>query len=180
MIPNSSRCCGRQSTLAPASSSMHGPLAVGTTAPIVGRLTPLIRPRISVEADMTAPVFPALRNAWAFPSWWSRSPTAMDDSLLLRRAAVGESDISMTSGAWTISTGIPVDAGSPAAANSCSMRLRSPTRTTVNRPPDSRAASTAPRTTFRGAKSPPIASTAIRICAGVLVNENVTTKGCWI
>ena len=53
---NCTRCCGRHSTLAPASTSTAEPISVGIAAASAGRSTPGIMPK-AVRADTTvAPV----------------------------------------------------------------------------------------------------------------------------
>ena len=128
--------------------------AVGNSAPIVGRPIPLIRPRMSVDADNTAPVFPALANASAFPSRWSARPTAMEEFFFVFRAELGASCISMISSAWTTRNVPAMFASAPPGAyfrSSDSMACCLPTRMTETRPEDSAMASTAPWTTTPGA-----------------------------
>ena len=51
------------------------PFLVGITDASAGRSTPGIRPRINNEHDITAPVFPADKNASALPSLTRLRPT---------------------------------------------------------------------------------------------------------
>ncbi len=171
MMPNSNRCLGLQSTLAPASTSRHGFFAVGISAPMVGRPTFGSLPRINVAAERTAPVFPALTNASARPFRCISSPTEMEESFLDFTAAAGASLMSMTSAACSTAGEVRPAPRGPAASSSAPMRSRSPTRITENAPGRSLRASRAPRTTQEGAKSPPIASTTTRISEPTLVND---------
>ena len=107
--------------MVPASTRRQGDRAVGNIAPIVGRPMPWIRPRIKVAAERTAPVFPALTNASACPSFWRCRPIPMDDLRLVLSAAVGRSCISMTSGACTML----YDSGGGAKAPAILAALRS-------------------------------------------------------
>ena len=67
MIANWSRCWGRHSTLAPASSSTAGRSRVGMVVASAGRSTPGIIPNAPYAAITVAPVWPALNKAAASP-----------------------------------------------------------------------------------------------------------------
>ncbi len=120
----------------------------------------------STDAAICAPVLPAETNASDCPSAWRRRPTTIE-LCGLPRTAVGLSDISMTSGASTIvrrsrcarcaaqlageqRRELVLDDVAAADELDC-MRRRS-----------SASASSAPATVARGAKSPPMASNAMR------------------
>ena len=155
---NCTRCSGLQSMLAPTSSQTEGPLRFGTTAHKAGRSTPSRTPQIILTVVITAPVFPALTTPAARPSRTRVAATRMEESFLRRKAVTGDSCISTTSLAWTISIGSP-----PARCFTSSDSIASLRPTRMSRAPYSRAARTAPATGFEGAKSPPIASMAIDI-----------------
>ena len=70
---------------------------------IAGRVRPACSLSSTVDAAICAPVLPAEMNASDRPSVCSLSPTTIELFGLLRSAAVGLSDISMTSGASMIS-----------------------------------------------------------------------------
>ncbi len=144
--------------LAPTSSQTDGPLRFGTTAHRAGRSTPSRTPQIILTVVITAPVFPALTTPAARPSRTRVAAMRMDESFFRRKAVTGDSCISTTSLACTISIGSP---RARCLASSDSIASLRPTR--MSRAPYSRAARTAPATGFEGAKSPPIASMAIDI-----------------
>ena len=148
----------RQSALAPASSSMNGPLSEGISGASAARDTPLIRLTMKVPPMMSAPVLPADTNASPSPAASWRMPSAMEQSLCSLRMDLGSSSMLITSGASTIS--IPVRGMSLSAATRRISSSR-PTRTTVC--PYSATAMAAPLITSSGALSPPNASTMIRI-----------------
>src|SRR4051812_4675752 len=100
-------------------------------------------------------------------------PTTIELFGFLRRPAVGFSDISMTSGASTISRRLRADAACACSAESARFSSASitevcPTSCTVCAGSSSRRASKAPAIVALGAKSPPIASNAIRAKSGFL------------
>ena len=68
---------------------------------MVGREIPEIRPRMKVEAAITAPVLPAETKASAPPSRWSVTPLTMELSRLERTACAGSSSMAITSAACT-------------------------------------------------------------------------------
>src|SRR4030095_12709012 len=65
MRANCRRCCGRHSTLAPASSRTAGRSRVGMAVASAGRSTPGIIPNATCVANTVAPVWPALNSASA-------------------------------------------------------------------------------------------------------------------
>ena len=159
ITPNCLRCCGRHSTLAPTSSSTAEPRFVGTVTASAGRSTPAIMPNAACAAITVAPVWPALKSAAASPRATRSAATLMLAVGFLRSADAGESSIAITSGASTTRTRSRVISGY--RASSSSSFAVGPTSVT----PRSkwRAAAKAPSTIWRGAKSPPMASTAIQI-----------------
>src|SRR5882672_3344966 len=157
--PTSSRAS--QSTLAPASSTRTGCVAVGNRAPIAARCTPAWSRSSSVLAAITAPVFPAEMKASDSPFFWSVRPTAIEERGLPRIAASGFSPIPTASGASTMSMRERSTPGvRPSAASMSALR---PTSCTRNSGGSSCSACAAPSTSTRGALSPPIASSAMRI-----------------
>ena len=163
---NCTRCDGLQSTLAPASTRRQSSRAVGSSAPTGGRSTPGSGRSVKSDEAMTAPVDPALTNASASPSLCSRSPTTIDDSGFLRITEAGESAAVTRSGAWWI-----VRPGGTSSCFASSVRIvsSSPTRTiSTSSPSYARSASIAPPTSGPGARSVPMASSAMRM----------TTSGC--
>ena len=110
---------------------------------------------ISAEA-MIAPVLPAETKALATPRFTIVMPTLIEASRFCRTACAGCSSIPIASLAWTIwnSAGMP-----PALVISDSMMVLSPTSATST--PSSAWASMAPATICAGAKSPPMASSAM-------------------
>ena len=110
---------------------------------------------------MTAPVLPALTTADAPPSFTRRKATRIEESFFRRSARLGASSMSIVSEAWTIGTWV---SEAPQRRSSDSSASRRPTSTGAS--PSSRAAWTAPSTMLAGAKSPPIASTAILTGSG--------------
>src|SRR6266566_9004704 len=82
-------------------------------------------------------------------------PRTMEEAFLLRTACAGCSSMAMTSGASSICAHLPA----PDAASALSTLSLTPTKITST--PSSRCAWTPPATTWSGAKSPPIASSAI-------------------
>src|SRR3989442_725537 len=82
-------------------------------------------------------------------------PRTIEDAFLLRTACAGCSSMAMTSGASSISAHFPA----PDAASAASTFSLTPTKMTST--PSSRWAWTPPATTCCGAKSPPMASSAI-------------------
>ena len=55
------------------------------------------------EMAMSAPVLPALTQAWASPAFTASMARRMDDCRLPRRALAGGSSMATTSAAWRIS-----------------------------------------------------------------------------
>src|ERR1700737_2000004 len=162
MVPiraNCTRYSGLASAFAPASSSRQRPVAVGMTAPIPGRSTPGIRRSPKRPAAITAPLLPALTKPAARPSSTIWTPRTIDDAFLLRTAWAGCSSIAITSAASSIWAQLPA----PALARAASTLSFWPTKMTSM--PSSRCAWTPPATTWSGAKSPPMASSAIFIGA---------------
>src|SRR5437868_2010813 len=154
---NCTRYSGRASALAPASSSRQQAVAVGITAPIAGRSTPGIRCNPKRPAAITAPLLPALTKPAARPSSTIVQARTIDEFFLVRTACAGCSSMAITSGASSISAHLPA----PAFARAVSTFSFCPTKITST--PSSRCACTPPATTWSGAKSPPMASSAIFI-----------------
>ena len=150
--------------LAPTSMMTMGPWCDGKMAAMPGRRTPgrniLARSPANRAEATIAPVFPAETIAWTSPVAIRPQLLEMELSRFLRRASTGFSSMPIDSAAWTI--GSRSRGASGAFCNSASIRSRSPT-STVTRSSRSCTASTAPATIGPGAKSPPIASRAIRI-----------------
>ena len=141
-------------------STVRPPVFVGISGPIAARRMPRTRLTISVAAERSAPVEPALTNASPCPSASIRRPTTMDDSFRVLTTDAGSSCISTTSSACAIST--------PCGSVSIPCRLRharicSPRPTSTTCTPSFSAASSAPSAAASGERSPPIASTTIRI-----------------
>src|SRR4030088_1298653 len=82
-------------------------------------------------------------------------PRTIEEAFLLRTACAGCSSIAITSGASSIWAHFPA----PDAANAASTLSLTPTKMTST--PSLRCACTPPATTCSGAKSPPMASSAI-------------------
>ena len=122
---------------------------------MAGRDTPRSRPTTKTAAAMAAPVDPADTMPSASPVATRRAATVTDASFLSRMAEAASSPISIT---WVAGT-TPMASPAPAAASWAVIRSRSPT-STVSMP--FRAAARVPWTISPGARSPPIASTAIR------------------
>ena len=97
MRANWTRWDGRESTLAPQSSSRDTPFSVGISAPKGGRSTPLMRPTSTCPPTRTAPELPADTNASASPFFTRFIPTTMEESFFLRIAFTGGSSVSITS-----------------------------------------------------------------------------------
>src|SRR2546423_4637187 len=125
--------------------------------PIAGRSMPGIRCSPKRAAAITAPLFPALTKPLTRPSSTIVQARTIEDAFLLRTAWAGCSSIPMISGASSICAHFPA----PDAARTASTFSLTPTKITST--PSSRWAWTPPATTCSGAKSPPIASSAIFI-----------------
>src|SRR5665811_54716 len=150
-IPNSSRCSGRQSAFAPASSSTRGPSDPGSTVTMAGRLTPRTRFTSSRPAASIAPVLPAPTKPSALPSATVRAPTAIDDRGRERTAFAGSSSDEIVPSLSTIST-----SADPSGTRGPSTSGR-PTKSTCSL---GDATASAPATISAGAWSPPSASRA--------------------
>src|SRR3989442_893860 len=157
--PTSSRAS--QSTLAPRSATSTKRPGAGNDAPIAARCTPSCSRNSSVAAAITAPVLPAEMNASEACFFWRPSPTAMEERRLLLIAASGFSPIPTTSGASTTSS--RPRSTSPWGLRAASISAVRPTSWMRNVGGSSRSACTTPSTSTRGALSPPIASSAMRI-----------------
>src|ERR1700694_873342 len=159
MLPISAywtRCSGLASVLAPTSRrKQFFPLAVGMMEPIAGRSRPGIRCSPKRAAAITAPLLPALTKPLARPSSTIVQARTIDEFFFVRTACAGCSSMAITSGASSISAHLPA----PDAASAASTSSLTPTKITST--PSSRCAWTPPATTCSGAKSPPIASSAI-------------------
>src|SRR5262245_42193134 len=129
-----------------------------------------MRPMRRSAAAIVAPVLPALTKASASPSFTSLAQRMIEESFFARTTLAG-SCISITSPACTTSTPFASD-GSRGATRSVS-----PTSTT--RTPSSAAARTAPTTTSSGARSPPIASTAM-LTALLIGWTSPPVAGAWL
>src|SRR4030081_3499394 len=150
------RCSGLASVLAPtASRKQFWPVAVGMMEPIAGRSMPGIRCSPKSAAAITAPLFPALTKPLTRPSSTIVQARTIDEFFLVRTAWAGCSSMAMTWGASSICAHFPA----PEAASAASTLSFTPTKITST--PSSRCACTPPATTWSGAKSPPIASSAI-------------------
>ena len=150
---------GLQSTFAPTSKTitdLPGTI-VGNTAPMAGRSIPLIRPNLSKADAIAAPECPAETTASASLPLTKFIATLIE-ALGLRRIPVRASSfIVTTSSAWTTSIdAVPLLSYFLTRGSICS---RSPTNKISKS--SSVEARTAPATISFGAKSPPIASTAI-------------------
>ena len=155
MTPNCSSHSGRQSTVAPESSKIVGPLSAGQTVAIAGRETPSIVRSLIKAIATKAPLFPAETTASASPCLTRCTATPSDVRSQERTAVDGERSMAIDSGAWT-----RVMRSTTGEGSSERTRASSPTSTTSTS--NSCAASNAPATISSGAWSPPIASTAIR------------------
>src|SRR5258708_2080005 len=156
MTANSSRLRALQFALAPTSMSTVRPEGWGRAAARAGRSTSSRVPSTSLAMVQQAAVLPAEKNASAAGSRPGSTATVMEERFL-RVARVTFSPIPTASAASTIWMG-----ASPACArrNSSATTPCGPTSTTWRL--NSRQAATAPSTTTRGPRSPPIASTATR------------------
>src|SRR5256885_3649406 len=123
--------------------------------PIAGRSMPGIRCSPKRAAAITAPLFPALTKPLTRPSSTIVQARTIDEFFLVRTACAGCSSMAMTSGASSICAHLPA----PEAASALSTLSLTPTKITST--PSSRCACTPPATIWSGAKSPPIASSAI-------------------
>src|SRR6266550_1832059 len=151
-----SKCSGLASVLAPTSRrKQFRPVEVGIADPIAGRSMPGMRRKPKSAAAITAPLLPALTKALTRPSSTIWIPRTIEDAFLLRTAWAGCSSIPLISGASSICAHVPA----PDAARMASTFSLTPTKITST--PSSRCAWTPPATTCSGAKSPPIASSAI-------------------
>src|SRR6266550_2461164 len=157
--PTSSRAS--QSTFAPPSMTSTGRPAVGNAVPMAARATPSCTRNSRVAAAMTAPVLPAEMNASDCPFFCRPRPTAMEERGLLLMAASGFSPMPTTSGASTMSSRLR--STSPCVWSAASTSAVRPTSWMRNVGGNSRSACTTPSTSTRGALSPPIASSAMRI-----------------
>ena len=163
MMPYWYRSSALAFMLAPTSMITIGPWCDGKIAAIPGRRTPGRNILALNRAEATiAPVFPAETTALTSPAAIRPQHCEIELSRFFRRASTGFSSMPMTWLAWTI--GRRSRGASGALASSASIRSRSPTRTTV-RSGWSPTASQAPATIGPGAKSPPIASKAMRIAS---------------
>ena len=123
---------------------------------MAGRCTPLMRPIRNSALAIVAPVLPALTIADAAPSRTASAARTSEESFMRRTLAPGSASMAMTSEA-------SITGRSPASNSS-----DRPTSTTGT--PSSATACLAPATISPGAKSPPIASTAM----GSMVTSRAT------
>src|ERR1700730_7678520 len=150
------RCSGLASALAPTSRRKQlRPADVGMADPIAGRSIPGIRCKPKSAAAITPPLLPALTKPLTRPSSTIWIPRTIEEDFLVRTACAGCSSMAITSGASSICAHLPA----PDAASAASTFALTPTKMTST--PSSRWAWTPPATTWSGAKSPPIASSAI-------------------
>ena len=89
MCANWSRCSGRASAFAPASSSTDGPRLAGIGTAIAGRSTPGRRRSSSKPAASIAPVFPAETTTSASPAATARQAATSELSGFERTASAG-------------------------------------------------------------------------------------------
>ena len=99
MCANCTRCSGRTSTLAPASSSRNGEPGTGTSTASAGRWIP--RPRLmrNSEAASAVPVEPPETSASARPSATAATAATIEASGLARTARAGSSALAIETGA---------------------------------------------------------------------------------
>ena len=147
MCANWTRCSGRTSTLAPASSSRNGLPGTGTMIASAGRCTPRARLKVNSEAASAAPVEPPLTSASASPAATAATARTIEDSGVRRTARAGSGSLAIETGASTTET--PSGTGPISAAG--------PNRSTRTPPAAARAA---PRATSAGPRSAPLTSTA--------------------
>ena len=147
MRANCTNHSGCTSAFAPASSNTVGWLpGTGTGVAIAGRETPSMRPMRNNALAMVAPVLPAEIIALALPSRTASAARTKVESRLRRTDCAGSSSISMTSLACKRGSS-PM----PSRPSGPTSRMGIPKA----------AASCAPARISLGARSPPIASTAI-------------------
>jgi hypothetical protein len=154
MCANCTRCSGRTSTFAPASSSRNGEPGTGTSTASAGRWTPRARLKEKSEAASAVPVEPPETSASARPAATASTACTIDACGLPRTARAGSAALAIESGASTIST--PSAAG-PSSAAGPNSSTRVPAA----------AARAAPRATSAGPRSAPFASTATVTCSGI-------------
>ena len=144
------------SALAPLSKRLNTPPSLVNTGRVdsnPGRVIPFILPTINKPAANNAPVFPQENNASTFPSFTAYAALTKEESFFLLIALTGSSFMSITSVVWIISIFLSlvrislIFCSSPNNINLRSGYLF--------------LAFSTPSTTLCGAKSPPIASTAI-------------------
>ena len=148
---------------------------LGSTVAMAGRSMPGSVFSTNREIAISAPVLPALTQAWAAPDFTRLTATRMDESFLKRKACAGGSSMPTTSVAGRICRRGPVLA--PAARRAPSSASRGPTRimTVSGR---LRWNASAAGTVTRGPWSPPMQSTAMTIsvesaaCASLTRNSN--------
>ena len=99
MCANWTRCSGRTSTFAPASSSRNGAPGTGTSTARAGRCTPRARLKPNSEAASAAPVEPPLTSASASPEATAATARTIDASGLRRTARAGSGSLAIDSGA---------------------------------------------------------------------------------
>ena len=134
----------------------------GIGVAMAGRLTPLMRPIRRSAAAMVAPVLPAETIADALPSRTASAARTRVESFLRRTPFAASSCISMTSDAT-------IRSRSPRPS-----RSSGPTSTTGM---PSAAAACAPARISLGARSPPIASTAIGNIESVWISRRRWRRG---
>src|SRR4051794_32571789 len=147
MCANWTRCSGRTSTLAPASSSRNGAPGTGTTIASAGRCTPRARLNVNSDAANAAPVDPPETSASASPAATAATARTIEESGLPRTARAGSGALAIDSGASATDTPsgtAPISAAGP--------------NKITRRPPA--AARAAPRATSAGPRSAPLTSTA--------------------
>ena len=147
MCANWTRCSGRTSTLAPASSSRNGAPGTGTSTASAGRWIPRPRLILNSEAASAVPVEPPATSASARPSATAATAWTIEASGLARTARAGSS-------ALAIETGASISSTPSATGPICAAGPKSSTRVPRS------AARAAPRATSAGPRSAPFASTA--------------------
>src|SRR4051812_45377137 len=147
MWANWTRCSGRTSAFAPASSSRNGAPGTGTRIASAGRCTPRARLNVNSDAASAAPVEPPETSASASPAATAATARTIEESGLPRTARAGSGALAIDSGASATDTPsgtAPISAAGP--------------NKITRRPPA--AARAAPRATSAGPRSAPLTSTA--------------------
>ena len=104
MCANCTRCSGRTSTLAPASSSRNGLPGTGIISASAGRCTPRARLKVNSEDASAAPVEPPDTSASASPAATAATACTIEDSGVRRTARAGSGSLAIETGASTTET----------------------------------------------------------------------------